>query len=74
MDDPRVDVVARALHTFHGLGYCTQGKHFNHLNFHCHDEARAILAALDGRVEAGNYPDSKKNLTLSAREERARRR
>lgn len=70
-DDPRVGIVSRTLHTFHGPGYCTAGKHLGGLNFYCFDEARAIIAALDG-ADPGNYPDSKPALTLSARQRRAR--
>lgn len=72
LSDPRVGVVSRALHTFHGLGYCSMGKHMPGQTFHCFDEARAILAALDGEIEPGGYPDRKPALTLSARQKRGR--
>ena len=66
--DPRVVLLSRTLHLFHGGGYCTQGEHIAGLNFYCYDEARAILAALDGDTEPGPIPQRKKTLTLSARQ------
>jgi hypothetical protein len=72
--EDRITIVSRALHTFHGQGYCTLGKHLPGLNFHCYDEARAILAALDGEAETSDIPNPKKALTLSARQERSRNR
>lgn len=74
LDDPRVGVLSRALHTFHGRGYCTAGKHGNGQNFYCYDEARALLAALDGETEPGEYTVPKKALTLSARQQKTRAR
>lgn len=71
--DPRVGVVSRALHTFHGRGYCTMGSHLPGLNFYCYDEARAILDALDGG-DTSDYPDGKPALTLSGRQKKATRR
>jgi len=73
LDDPRVGIVSRALHTFHGAGYCTAGKHGNGQNFYCYDEARAILASLDGEVDPGNYPEPRRALTLSARQKQTPR-
>lgn len=69
LDDPRVGVLSRALHTFNGRGYCTAGKHLPGLNFFCYDEARALLSALDGDSEPGEYVVPKKALTLSARQQ-----
>lgn len=66
MIDNRVERVSRALHTFHGQGYCSMGKHNAGQNYHCYDEARAILDALDGG-ETSDYPDITSKLTLSAR-------
>jgi hypothetical protein len=68
--DARVEVVSRALHTFHGRGYCSMGKHEPTSNYYCYDESRAILAALDGQYEPGDYPTASKALTLSARQRR----
>jgi hypothetical protein len=72
MLDQRVEIVSRALHTFHGIGYCTMGKHISGMNFHCYDEARAILAALDGG-DTAPYRDPKATLTLSAREKASKK-
>lgn len=72
LSDPRVSVVSRALHTFHGPGYCTQGKHAFDQNYYCFDEARAVLSALDGKTEPGEYRERKATLTLAGRQKKAR--
>lgn len=72
LSDPRVGVVSRALHTFHGQGYCSMGKHNAGQSYHCFDEARALLEALDGENPPGDYRDPKATLTLSARQKRGR--
>lgn len=69
MTDDRVGTVSRALHTFHGTGYCSMGKHMPGQNYLCYDEARAVLAAIDGS-DPGDYRDVGRALTLKARAER----
>lgn len=46
------------------------GKHQPATNYLCYDEARAILAALDGAYATSPIPTSQKQLTLSARQGR----
>lgn len=70
--DPRVTVVSRALHLFHGTGYCSMGEHQPNINYYCYDEANAILAALDDVYQPAALVTSRKVLTLSARQGRHR--
>lgn len=66
--DERVQVIGRALHMFHGRGYCSMGAHDQRNTYTCWDEARVVLQALDG-LGPSRYPREERVSTLSARRE-----
>lgn len=63
-----VEDVGKTLHVVHGRGYCSQGQHLTSANYACWDEARAVLAAINGHTPRA-YPDAGPlPATLAARE------
>lgn len=64
-----VSDVGKTLHVFHGRGYCTQGQHLAQSTYHCWDEARVVIGAINGHVPK-EYPDQGEHpMTLAAREQ-----
>ncbi len=67
MPDSTIERIGKALHVFHGLGYCSQGPHAPQGQYHCWEEARVILDAIAGDNVPDDYPGTTDARTLSAK-------
>jgi hypothetical protein len=66
MDMLTIERIGKALHQYHGRGYCTLGAHDPRNSYTCWEEAQVVLLAIDGQGPR-DYPQRTGKLTLSAR-------
>lgn len=66
-DDATINAVAKALHVYHGVGYCSSGPHTSLYGFACYDEARVVINAVNGVNVPTEGPGTTDKRTLSAK-------